>query len=588
MNERKPKRFAVGETLAPGWCGLFRRIEVACGFLGAAAAIAHHGIAQLAPGMASLLAGAVVLSLAVPILTVFLRSRWSRARKTFLGENLLEIACGGLWLGGLLLLAVWPGSSETAAGWLGWSEVLAILRGIAEVYVSIRFAADAGLNPALVLVLSFVVLIGIGTLLLMLPRCRPTDEPSAPLLVALFTATSACCVTGLNVVDPATYWSRTGHWVILGLIQIGGLGIMTFGAFFAVALGRNSMREHATFRDLLESDKLGDVGALLRAILGFTFAIELIGAGCLSTLWPERSWDERAFLGLFHSVSAFCNAGFCLRTESLMGWELRWQVWGVVPLLIILGGLGFTPLFNLREAVRTRWFRTPGTVPVRLSLSTRLVTITTLLLLAAGTVCLFALEYGNPAHPQGLDRQWANAWFHSVTLRTAGFNTVDHAQLYPASKLLGIGLMFVGASPGSTGGGVKTICLAVTLLTLRSVLRGRPTVESFGRTIPQEQVFRALAVIAIALVTLMIVTLLIVVIEDRPELFLDQMYEAASALGTVGVSANLTPSLRPASQFILVLTMFLGRVGPLTLIVALAGFAKPGNFRYPDEKIALG
>lgn len=587
-------------TLYPGVCRLLRRLQLACGLIGAAATIAHHGLQRMSPTISTTLTATVIACLAIPAASQLLRYVWSRARPSFLTESWLELSFSLAWLLGLAALPVVAGPlglSTSEPGdlpqlLLGWSEVITILRGLHELYLGIHLAADLGLNPALVLVLSFAAMIGVGTVLLMLPRCRPPGEPSAPLLTALFTSTSACCVTGLNVVDPGTYWSRTGQWVILGLIQMGGLGIMTFSAFFAFALGRQlPMREQVTFRELLESERLGDVGSLVRAIIGFTLGIELVGALVLTTLWPELPWPERLFFGLFHGVSAFCNAGFALMPHSFMGWELKWQVWGVIPLLIILGGLGFSPLNNLRSVLFQR-----GVAPLaevqgrrkRLWLSTRLVLITTAALLAGGTVLLLVLEWNNPAHPQGLLPQVANAWFHSVTLRTAGFNTVDHELLNPASKLLGVGLMFVGASPGSTGGGVKTICLALTVLTLRSVLRGRPAVEVGGRTIPQEQVFRGLAIIAIALATLLVSCLCLVVIEDQPERFIDHVYEAASALGTVGVSANLTPKLQPASHWVLIVTMFLGRVGPLTLIIALAGSSHPRNYAYPEERIALG
>lgn len=224
----------------------------------------------------------------------------------------------------------------------------------------------------------------------------------------------------------------------------------------------------------------------------------------------------------------------------------------------------------------------------RLTLTTRLVAVTTLSLLVVGTVVLLLLEWNNSRHPLPVANQVANAWFHSVTLRTAGFNTIDHEQLAPGSKLFGIAMMFIGASPGSTGGGVKTVSLALIVLTLRSILRGRNSVEVYGRTIPETQVFRGLAVIGMGLATLMVATIALVMIEDRAERFLDQAYEAASALGTVGISANLTHSLKPASQMVLILTMLLGRVGPLTLIVALAGRGNAARYHYPEERIALG
>jgi trk system potassium uptake protein len=585
---------STGETLFPRLAIQLERNEYWLGLLAAAAAVALLCGGHAPIGVRWLLAIITVAGLFHSLVSQAVRYGLSRTRPSFVRETAWELALSTVWLVGLVVIAAstWgattPSEADSLGVWVSWSAAVAALRGLMELYLSIRWIVDLGLNPAFVLVLSFVLLITAGTLLLMLPGCRPEGETAAPFRVALFTATSACCVTGLNVVDPGTYWSRTGQWVILGLIQLGGLGIMTFGAFFAFVLGSQlQVKEQATFRDLLESERLSDVGGMIRSILGLTLAIELLGAAALSTLWPELPWADRAFYGVFHAVSAFCNAGFCLRSNSLMGWELQWQVWGVVPALIILGGLGFAPLKSLMELASPR--RSRGHHQRRrLSLSNSIVLITTAVLLVGGTGLLFLFELSNPHNHGTLRQQAANAWFHSVTLRTAGFNTVDHELLTPASKLFGIAMMFIGASPGSTGGGVKTTSLALTYLVLRAVLSGRPEVEARGRTIPQEQVFRGLAVIVIALLTLMTTCLLIVIIENQPARFLDHLYESASALGTVGLSANVTPMLQPASQYVLVVTMLLGRVGPLTLIIALAGRNRPGNFAYPRERISLG
>jgi trk system potassium uptake protein TrkH len=209
-------------------------------------------------------------------------------------------------------------------------------------------------------------------------------------------------------------------------------------------------------------------------------------------------------------------------------------------------------------------------------------------LLVAGTLILLGMEWNNPAHPTDPNSQLANAWFHSVTLRTAGFNTIDHGQLGAPAKLFGIMLMFVGASPGSTGGGVKTVCLALSILTLRAVLKGRTNVEVLGRTIPEVQVYRGLAVIALALTAQMISSLLVISIENQPRLVLDHLYEVSSALGTVGLSTGVTGSLQPASRFVLIATMFLGRVGAITLLAALAGKGQKATYEYPEERIMLG
>ncbi|MBS0206300.1 MAG: hypothetical protein JSS49_25710 [Planctomycetes bacterium] len=575
-----------------------QQVDILGGVAGVIAVIVMHGFRDHHQTVVRVLAAAVLAANLAPLVSLGLRYFWSLTRSTFLRENSLSALFCLIWLAGLMVIQVVtkfgvPGLVPNNS-MLAWTEFVALARGAIEMVRITRQISHARFNPALVLVMSFLTLIGIGTLLLMLPRCRPVGEPSAEFLTALFTSTSACCVTGLVVVDTGTHWSREGQCVILLLFQLGGLGIMTFGAFFAaVGGGSSSVREAATMADLLESEQLADVRGLLRSILAFTIGIELLGAALLSGLWADEPLADRAFHSLFHSVSAFCNAGFSTRTESLMRWELRWQVWGVIAGLIILGGFGFTSLDNLFHSIRSRCrprcnLRLVPQHRIRLTLSTRLVAITTVVLLFAGTVILLGMEWNNPANPTEPSSQLANAWFHSVTLRTAGFNTIDHGQLTATSKLFGIMLMFVGASPGSTGGGVKTICLALSILTLRAVLKGRTNVEVMKRTIPEIQVYRGLAVIALALTAQMIASLLVISFERQPHLILDHLYEVASALGTVGVSTGVTAGLQTSSKIVLVATMFLGRVGAVTLLAALAGTNNEANYEYPEERIALG
>jgi trk system potassium uptake protein TrkH len=576
-----------------------QQFETLGGVAGVIAVILIHGFRDPNITMERILAAAVIAANLTAIVSLGFRYVWSRTRSTFLRENLTIASFCVVWFGGLLLVRLanaFRGPEASGSdGILAWSEVIALAHGAAELTRITRTIAHARFNPAAVLMASFVVLIATGTLLLMLPRCRPAGQESADWLTALFTSTSACCVTGLVVVDTGTYWSRVGQCVILLLIQLGGLGIMTFGAFFAAVVGgRSSVTEAATMADLLESEQLANVRGLIRSILGFTFLIEVTGAILLSGLWSDLPIGERAFQSLFHSISAFCNAGFSTRTESLMNWELKWQIWGVVAGLIILGGIGFNALDNMARTLWSNVKRRSTTLPLvashptRLTISTRLAVITTLVLLVTGTIILLGFEYNNPAHPTEPSNQLANAWFHSVTLRTAGFNTIDHGKLSAPSKLFGIMLMFVGASPGSTGGGVKTVCFAVAVLTLRAVMRGRTNVEVLKRTIPEVQVYRGLAIIALALTTQMVASLMVISFEQQPQLVLDHLYEVGSAMGTVGVSTGVTAALQPASKLVLVATMFLGRIGSITLVAALAGTRNDGAYEYPDERIMLG
>jgi trk system potassium uptake protein TrkH len=344
--------------------------------------------------------------------------------------------------------------------------------------------------------------------------------------------------------------------------------------------------------------------SLAFAIVGLTLGTELLGALLLSGLWADLPWPERAFQSVFHSVSAFCNAGFALTPDSFVGMGPRWQVCWVVTGLIILGGLGFPVLQHLARGLpHLSWWRGRRLFHeprprARLSLSTKLVLTTTGVLLVGGTAAIYLLELTGVERGTAPPLPLADAWFQSVTFRTAGFNTVNLDALQPATKLLAIGLMFVGASPGSTGGGIKTIVLALSVLGLLSTLRGREHVECAGRTVPFVLVNRALAIAFLGLASLFSVTILLVIFEQRPGEVLDYLFEAASALGTVGVSAavqletgqivSTTKSLSTASQFVIIVSMFLGRVGPLTLMMALAGQASRAHYQYPEERVLLG
>jgi len=311
--------------------------------------------------------------------------------------------------------------------------------------------------------------------------------------------------------------------------------------------------------------------------------------------------EERIFNSLFHSVSAFCNAGFSLTTNSFVGMGDRWQVWGVMTALIVTGGIGFAVVNNIalvagnrfksrrrvREVVKPPLFNLPRE-RIRLTLNSKIVLFTTAVLLVGGTVGYYLLESTGPRTAGQSPVRISDAWFQSVTFRTAGFNTVDHRQLQSATKLLAVGLMFIGASPGSTGGGVKTACFAIAALAILSILRGRRRVEIFGRTLPEDLVNRALTIISLGMMVLMTTTLLLTLFEQQPERFLDHLLEATSAFGTVGVSADVTSHLSAPSRLVIVVTMFLGRVGPLTLLIAMAGKTKEARYEFSIERVTLG
>lgn len=436
------------------------------------------------------------------------------------------------------------------------------------------------------LALGFLVLILLGTVLLALP-VSSADGKGIGFADSLFTAASAVCVTGLVAVDTGTAFSFFGQAVLLVLIQVGGLGFMAFATTIMVALGRKiSIRGRMLIRESMNSDSLSDLGRLAWQYLLLALGIELIGMAVLSIRFvPLFGWKKGLWMALFHAVSAFCNAGFDLfgNYSSLTAFSWDPLVLLTVAALIILGGLGFAVILetlNFRQGFRN------------LSLHTRTVLVTTAGLIVIGTVFYRIAEGANPETlgGRGEGEKALNAFFQSVTMRTAGFNSFDLSRFRDGSKLFSSILMMIGASPASTGGGIKTTTFAALVLLMMSVVRGESEVNIARRRLSADLTRRALAVFILFLATLVTGTLAISFIEGGRFPLADILFEASSAMGTVGVSAVGTPALRPASRFVLLPMMFLGRIGPLTLAFALAkrqGRTKAA-FRYPEERIMIG
>jgi len=580
-----------------------------CLVSGLAATIVQHGLFQANSGINWSMGVAVILAITSKTASFSYRLYVSRPWKEFLLKHQVDAALHGLWIIGVCLAVVFgslidiPGFTTPQGKILIASEFALLLRGLASIVLLFRRITAGGWNPTLILVMTFVLLIAVGTGLLMLPRSLAESATDYGFLtrlrIALFTATSASCVTGLAVVPTGgntPYWSRTGQTIIMCLFQIGGLGIMTCGAFFAVAM-RNQlqMRERAALRDLLESNSLGGVRGMLLSIVGFTLLSETIGAVLISGLWANEPLGERIYQSAFHSISAFCNAGFTLTDNSFVGYGHRWQIWFGVTSLIITGGFGFAALHNLmmviiskvRSLARGSDLNLPAK-RVRLTLASKLVISVSMTLFVLGSIGYFLLESTGPDASRPVLERINEAWFQSVTFRTAGFNTVDHGEMQTATKLHSIVLMFVGASPGSTGGGVKTAVIGLAVLALLSTLRGRQDVEFLGRKIPDEQVKVALTIIVLGMLAVMTTTILLLLFEPNNRDFINILFEATSAFATVGVSTGITPDLSAASQSVIIVAMFLGRVGPLTLLLAFGGRNDEARFEYPEERVILG
>lgn len=442
------------------------------------------------------------------------------------------------------------------------------------------------LSPPQVLAISFVVLIALGMALLTLPLASASGVPLSP-VDALFTSTSAVCVTGLIVVDTPRALSLFGQLVVLVLIQAGGLGYMTLSTVVAVALGkRMSIPERLALREALNLESMEGLVRFALTVFRVTAVFELTGAVLLAWRWAgEFGLGPAAWLGLFHSVSAFNNAGFSLFSTSLMAYRGDVLVNLTVAGLIICGGIGFLVITELARL--RRW--------ATLSLHTRVVVIATALLLAGGTVAIFALERGNPLTlgPLGAGDAWLAAFFQSATARTAGFNSIDIGSLTHPTLFLLMALMFVGAAPGSTAGGVKVSTLAVTVVALWATVRGRTEAVIFKRRLPQELIARAFFISLIAFLALNVVGAMVLITERQT--LLPALFETTSAFGTVGLSlsasdgvTSLSGTFGPGGKLLVAAMMFMGRVGPLTLAVAVVGRRTVERVRYPEGKVLIG
>ena len=444
------------------------------------------------------------------------------------------------------------------------------------------------LSPSQFLAFSFLAIIAVGGVLLSLPMAAAAGR-HVSVINAFFTAVSAVCVTGLVVIDTPVDLSTFGHVVVMLLIQAGGLGYMTLSTVFAAALGRTvTLQERMTLQEALNARDMDGLVRFAGTVLKLTLAFEIGGAVVLAMHWSSTlGVGKAAWFGLFHAVSAFNNAGFALWSDNLTSWRGDVVVNGVITGLIIAGGLGF---FVWAELLTLRKQR------VRLSVHTRLVLYATALLLVGGTLALLALEWNNARTLAGLplgDKLLA-AWFQSVTTRTAGFNTVDIGAMTAPSLFIMMGLMFIGASPGGTGGGVKTSTFSITLAALWSTVRGADDTTIFKRRLAPELVAKAFFVSLIAFVAMNSVAWLLLLVEGRG--LLTTLFETTSAFGTVGLSlgengapVSLSAFFTPVGKLLVMAMMFVGRLGPLTLAIAVARRSSAqAKIRYPEGKIFVG
>lgn len=439
------------------------------------------------------------------------------------------------------------------------------------------------LRPGQVLGLGFGTIILIGTLLLALPIATQNGS-SIGLVNALFTATSAVCVTGLVVVDTGTYWTIFGKTIILMLIQIGGLGFMTMATAGAFIMGRRiGLRNRLIMQEALNQMSISGVVRLTKYVILTTFIIEGIGAFLLGFKFiPQFGFLKGVAFSIFHSISAFCNAGFDIMGNytGLTAFVTDPLVNIVVMALILIGGIGFSVIVDV---IQHKHYK-------KLSVHSKLVIMTSLMLLGFGFVLFLAIEWNNPATLGQLTipQKILGAMFQSVTPRTAGFNTIPIDQLETPSKLITMVLMFIGGSPGSTAGGVKTTTVGVMVLTVLMVIRGKDEIEFSFRRISKDIANKALAIFGIVLMIALTIITLLTITEPNLE-FIDIVFEVFSALGTVGLSTGITSSLSTVGKLIIAIAMFFGRVGPLTMVIALTQRGRrKALVRYPEGKISVG
>lgn len=453
------------------------------------------------------------------------------------------------------------------------------------------------LSPAQIILISFLLVILLGTFLLYLPISQlPNADVS--FLDAFFIATSAVCVTGLTTLTTASTWSIIGKIIILCLIQIGGLSLITFFTSFAVHLRKKvTLKNRLTIQATFNNSNLNGMVRMVLIVIRGTILIEGIGAIILFFFFLSNNitWYKALFYGLFHSISAFCNAGFdIIGEQSLIPYSTSVILNLVIMALIIVGGIGFTIWIDIMHAVKSRFSKKIKRKKL-FSLHTKLALLSTIILLVLGTFYFLVAEHNNPATLGSLPwpQKILTATFQSTTLRTAGFTTINQNGLMESSKLLSCIFMLIGGSPGGTAGGIKTVTVAIIFFSVWSVIRNRQEVNVFERTLSTNILLKALTIILLMLLLWVGSTAVLSITEQNSlysHTFIDLLYETSSALGTVGLTTGITPYLSNPGKILLMLCMFIGRIGPITIMISLANRKSQmdTSIRYPSEDVMIG
>lgn len=458
----------------------------------------------------------------------------------------------------------------------------------------IRYIYSVYYNPAIMFVGSFFIIALAGSFLLMLPNAT---NHGISFTNALFTATSAVCVTGLNVLETSDHFTMVGQTIILILIQLGGLGILTFTSFFAFFFkGNSSFKEGLNVKDFIASDSMKDVLKTAMNVVTFTLSVELIGALFIFySASHVTTLSDRMFFSVFHAVSGFCNAGFSTISGNLYAQSIRYDYtlqW-IIMSLIVFGGLGYNIAYNFYEylkkaVIRLFHIKKPDLKVRIITLNTKIIIYTTGILLIGGFIFLFIAEYNNTLteHPTLFGKITTTA-FNAVTPRTAGFSNVDYTHMTAPSLLFIMFLMWVGASPASTGGGIKTSTFALATLNIIAIARGKNKIEIGGREISGESTKRAFAIVFISLIVIGIAIMLVLLFEPKGTNLLTVAFECFSAYSTVGLSMNFTPVMTEPSKYVIILVMLIGRIGMLNLMIGLMRQMHHQFYQYPEENILI-
>lgn len=445
----------------------------------------------------------------------------------------------------------------------------------------------AKINAPKIIAGSFLGIIVLGTILLSLP-VSTVQKGSMPLLDALFTSTSAVCVTGLAVVDVGTYFTKFGQIVLIFLMQVGGLGIMTLSTFFLIIIGKRlQMKDMFVIEGSIGQEVVRGVKGLVKYILGVTLFIEFIGAVILCwrfIVFSHYPVSKAVYYAIFHSVSAFNNAGLGLYSDSLAGFKNDWIIICTIAGLIILGGLGFVVLLNINTY---KFWKKNIMERGRIKLQTKIVLTMTAILLITGFILILIFEWDNTLKGLSLGNKLVNGFFHSTTPRTAGFNTLPIGDMKLVTLCFTLFLMFVGGSPGSTAGGIKTSTFMILIANTHNIIKGKIDVQLFNRTIPKRVIQEAISVIAIS-VGLVFLSIMVLLISEKGCDFMKITFEVVSAFANVGLSTGITPFLSNIGKLMIAITMYIGRISPLMMALVIGRKEEIPAIGYPMESVMIG